>query len=220
MRSPLLRRMALCHRFSVNLLQSLLRFPFVTDGAMQAREYAMAQWAIGLRVPVLNNAAVEAACIAGKFFERMDSVPPGILWRRRIFGGWCRSRRLKSTLSAPHVSPVGMGWKTFKRSNAITAKSGAGGQHLTRATLQEQLRRGKIVADGPRLSYLMMQAENDGIICSGPRQGKQFTYALLDERVPPTAAIAGKRPWFAWRKNISAAAGGRRRLMISLTGLD
>ena len=27
------------------------------------------------------------------------------------------------------------------------------------------------------------QAELDGLICSGPRHGKQFTYALLDERV-------------------------------------
>ena len=30
-----------------------------------------------------------------------------------------------------------------------------------------------------------MRAELDGVICSGARRGKQFTYALLDERVPP-----------------------------------
>jgi hypothetical protein len=30
-----------------------------------------------------------------------------------------------------------------------------------------------------------MHAELDGIICSGALRGKQFTYALLDERVPP-----------------------------------
>ena len=29
-----------------------------------------------------------------------------------------------------------------------------------------------------------MRAELDAVICSGPRQGKQFTYALLEERVP------------------------------------
>lgn len=34
-----------------------------------------------------------------------------------------------------------------------------------------------------------MRAELDGIICSGPRQGKQFTYALLDERVPPAKIL-------------------------------
>jgi hypothetical protein len=30
----------------------------------------------------------------------------------------------------------------------------------------------------------MMSAELDGIICSGARQGNQFTYALLEERAP------------------------------------
>ena len=29
-----------------------------------------------------------------------------------------------------------------------------------------------------------MHAELEGLICSGPRRGKQFTYALMDERVP------------------------------------
>jgi hypothetical protein len=29
-----------------------------------------------------------------------------------------------------------------------------------------------------------MSAELDGILCSGPRRGKQFTYALLEERAP------------------------------------
>jgi Winged helix DNA-binding domain len=34
-----------------------------------------------------------------------------------------------------------------------------------------------------------MHAELEGLICSGPRQGKQMTYALLDERVPPTRPL-------------------------------
>lgn len=35
-----------------------------------------------------------------------------------------------------------------------------------------------------------MHAELEGIICDGPRRGKQFTYALLDERVPPTRTLS------------------------------
>jgi hypothetical protein len=34
-----------------------------------------------------------------------------------------------------------------------------------------------------------MQAELEGIICSGPRRGKQFTYMLLDERVANTGEV-------------------------------
>jgi hypothetical protein len=33
-----------------------------------------------------------------------------------------------------------------------------------------------------------MHAELEAVICSGPLQGKQFTYALFDERVPPRPA--------------------------------
>jgi hypothetical protein len=36
----------------------------------------------------------------------------------------------------------------------------------------------------------MMGAELDGVICSGARRGKQFTYALLDERAPQARRLA------------------------------
>jgi len=36
-----------------------------------------------------------------------------------------------------------------------------------------------------------MHAEAEGIICSGPRRGKQFTYALVAERAPKTSAMSG-----------------------------
>src|SRR5690606_12086020 len=32
-------------------------------------------------------------------------------------------------------------------------------------------------------------AELEALVCSGPRRGKQFTYALLDERVAPAPAL-------------------------------
>jgi hypothetical protein len=40
-----------------------------------------------------------------------------------------------------------------------------------------------------RLGYLVHRAELDAIVCSGPRRGKQFTYALLDERVSPAKML-------------------------------
>jgi len=61
-----------------------------------------------------------------------------------------------------------------------------GGETMTRVEIATHLKRHKIPADGLKLAYLMMQAELDGVICSGPRVGKQFTYELLDDRVPAT----------------------------------
>lgn len=36
---------------------------------------------------------------------------------------------------------------------------------------------------------MMMRAELDAVVCSGPRRGKQFTYALLDERAPQARSL-------------------------------
>jgi len=40
------------------------------------------------------------------------------------------------------------------------------------------------------LTYIMMRAELEGIICSGARRGKRFTYALLAERAPQAKMLA------------------------------
>jgi hypothetical protein len=64
------------------------------------------------------------------------------------------------------------------------------GKHLTRAELAEVMTKAGIRTDGTeRLARLVMHAELDGLICNGPRRGKQFTYALLEERVGPARAL-------------------------------
>ncbi len=75
------------------------------------------------------------------------------------------------------------------RSHSLFENALQGGVTLTPDELGEVLRNGGIEATGQRLAYLVMWAELDAVICSGPRRGKQFTYALLDERVPPTKAL-------------------------------
>src|SRR6185503_19751644 len=60
---------------------------------------------------------------------------------------------------------------------------------LTRTELGAALEKAGIVAEGVRLGYFMMSAELDGVICSGARRGRQFTYALLEERVPPVKSL-------------------------------
>jgi hypothetical protein len=72
---------------------------------------------------------------------------------------------------------------TFKKSNATLEKALKGNKYLTRTELAAALDKVGIAADGFRLGYIMMYAELEGLICSGPRKGKQFTYALLEEHV-------------------------------------
>jgi hypothetical protein len=63
------------------------------------------------------------------------------------------------------------------------------GKQFTRGELRTLFEKSKIASNDLRLIHLLMHAELDGIICSGARKGKQFTYALLDERAPHANAM-------------------------------
>lgn len=78
----------------------------------------------------------------------------------------------------------------LKRSARILEKILRGGKHLTRNEIRPALEKAGIPTATPRMSHILMHAELDALICSGPLKGKQFTYALLDERVPATASLA------------------------------
>jgi hypothetical protein len=86
---------------------------------------------------------------------------------------------------APYNRRLGLDAATFVRSQKAIARALEGGVHLTRQELKTVLKRAGIEADSvQRLAHIVMQAELDGVVCSGPRRGTVFTYALFDERVP------------------------------------
>jgi len=156
-------------------------------GAMQSQEYAMAKWAIALRANNLSEAAIEQAFNEGKILRTHLMRPT---WH---FVTPADIRWLLA-LTAPRVHAFnayqyrknGLDSAVFKKCNDIIIQQLEGGKYLTRPVLNAAFVEAGIVTDGIGLSCLMMQAELDGIICSGPKQGKQFTYALIDERVSPT----------------------------------
>jgi hypothetical protein len=100
-------------------------------------------------------------------------------------------------LTAPRVSAAMASYnrrlelnaKVFRQSNAAITRALRDGNQLTRAELTRVLARAGVdVSTGQRVAHLLMQAELDAVICSGPRRGKQFTYMLLEERVPAARA--------------------------------
>ena len=158
--------------------------------AMQAQVYPMAKWAIGLRVRGSTDQQVEEAYNAGKILRTHVLrptwhfvTPSDIRWLLKLTGPRVQ------TFSQTYYKKLELDKKLFKKCNEIFIKSLQGGHQLTRTALQAELKRGKINASGIRLAFLMMQAELDGIICSGKREGKQFLYALLEERVEPVKQI-------------------------------
>lgn len=101
-------------------------------------------------------------------------------------------------LTAPHVYKLngtiyrrlGLDGAIFKRCNEALVSALQGGRQLTRNALRTVLQNAGIETDEMfRMAYLLMQAELDAVICSGPRRGKQFSYCLLDERVPAACTL-------------------------------
>jgi len=159
--------------------------------AVQSQDYAAAKWALGLRTQNSTDEIVEQAFTEGSILRTHVMRPT---WH---FVSPADIRWLLA-LTSPRVNAGNASWyrrlelddTLFMRSNAVLTKTLQGGKQLTRAELMSVLQRVGIVADQLlRFTYILMRAEMDGIICSGARRGKQFTYALLDERVPQARTL-------------------------------
>lgn len=87
-------------------------------------------------------------------------------------------------LNAFMYRSTGLDNEVRERSADLIGQHLVGGRSATRAELGELLQHNGIDISGLRLTYLVMHAELEAVICSGPRRGKQQTYALLDERAP------------------------------------
>jgi hypothetical protein len=155
--------------------------------AMQAQDYPAAKWAIGLRAPGTQDADVDQAFNDGQILRTHVLrptwhfvAPEDIRWMLALSGPRVHA------LNMHYYRQAGLDAKILNKSCAMIHRMLEGKKTLTRTEIATHLTRAKIPADGLKLAYLVMQAELAGVICSGPRRGKQFTYALLDERVPKT----------------------------------
>ena len=159
-------------------------------GAVQSQDYAGAKWALAQRMETASDAALEEAFTDGSLLRTHVLRPT---WHFLA----PKDIRWILKLSAPRVHAVnafmyrqtGIDRASIKKSYTVMEKSLRGNKHLTRSELGSALAKAGIMAEGVRLGYFMMSAELDGVICSGPRRGKQFTYALLEERVPPVKSL-------------------------------
>ena len=160
-------------------------------GAVQSQDYAGAKWALGQRVQNASDASIEQAFNEGAILRTHVMRPTwhfvrpeDIRWMLEL-----TAPRINA-LCATYYRKLELDAAIFKRSNALLTKNLRGGKQLTRAELTSLLQKNGIATtDLLRFTYLIVRAELDGIVCSGARRGKQFTYALLDERAPQTRTL-------------------------------
>jgi hypothetical protein len=155
-------------------------------GAVQAQEFEPAKWALGLRMQDgALNAEIDRAFARGQILRTHVLrptwhfvTPADIRWLLEL-----TAPRIQRSM-APYNRRLDLDARTLSRGARVLERSLRDGQQLTRAELRERLERARLAMTGARLAQLLMHAELDGVICSGPRRGRQFTYALLAERAP------------------------------------
>lgn len=154
--------------------------------AMQAQDYAGAKWSIGLRAPGLTDGMVEDA-ITNRAIIRISSIrgtlhfiaPEDVRWIANLI-----KPRLVASCGTFYKS-LDLNEALFSSSHAIFRKALEGGKQLLRDELKAALDRKKIDTSGQRMNHFITRAGVDQVICCAPRRGKEFTYALLDEWLPP-----------------------------------
>jgi hypothetical protein len=159
-------------------------------GAVQSQDYGPAKWSLGQRTGGVADAAVEQAFTDGAILRTHVLrptwhfvLPADIRWMLEL------TAPRVHTLNAYMYRRLGLDDAVVARSTALLAGALEGENLRTRKELGAVLEGAGIATAGFRLAYLLMHAELDGVICSGPPRGKQHTYALLDERAPATGSL-------------------------------
>jgi len=160
-------------------------------GAVQAQQYNGAAWALALRSPGLTLADVDEALRTGAIIRThilrptWHFVSPGSLrWMLMLTGPRVLARL------RPYDAKLGLDAAIYRRARRSIERALAASEFQTRVELAAALASAGIPAEGDRLANLLIDAEANGLICSGPRVGAQFTYRLVDKLIPPAAALS------------------------------
>ncbi len=162
-------------------------------GAVQAQEYRLMRWAVGMRTRRPSASAFQEAYDSGRIIRlhllrgtwqlvTCEDYP----WMlslcadkaRRVIEGW---------MSANHIS---ISDEEYGRIREILVRCAGDKGSVTKEDFAQALAERDIVMDDHRLSYHIRMGELAGVLCSGLLHLMKPTYALVSERI----RIGGSQP--------------------------
>ncbi len=154
-------------------------------GAMQAQDYAMATWAVGLRLPGTKQKDIGQAIANGEIIRTHILRPT---WHFVS----AHNARWMMHLAAPYLKRTSLSQlrqlelddTVFAKTNSIIEKMLGNGEELTREEIATEISKNGIVCNPMRMVQIMFRAEIDMVVCNGSPRGRQQTYSLFDARVP------------------------------------
>ena len=159
-------------------------------GAVQAQDYLGGLWAVGLRTRGATEASVEAA-IARRAFVRTWPMrgtlhfvaAPDVRWMSQLL-----TPRVLASAASRHRQ-LELDGRIFSRAARVTERAMASGACVRRDAIYQLWDAAGISTRESRGLHILGYLAMTGLICFGPRAGKQQTFALLDEWLPPTRPL-------------------------------
>lgn len=160
-------------------------------GAVQAQDYNMAKWAIGLRIPGATEQTINKAFDDG-----------AIIRTHAMRGTWhivaAADIHWMLALTAPRIlqklktrqKQLELTDAILKKSNKVIEQLLSKTKHATRDEMVAALKHAKVPVDEQRASHLLLYAELHGLICSGAHKEKDTTYTLLHHWAPEKKTLS------------------------------
>lgn len=159
-------------------------------GAVQAQDYLGALWAIGLRMRHTTEAAIEQAIVDRTIIRTWPMrgtlhfvAAADVRWMLELLTPRIVAR------TARRLQQLDLDEATLARSQEVVAQALQGGKQLSRPALYQVLEAAHISTAGQRGIHILARLAQDGLICFGAREGKQQTFALLDEWAPASGTM-------------------------------
>ncbi len=154
-------------------------------GAVQAQDYTNALWAIGLRLPDATESSVELAISERKIIRTWAMrgtlhfiAAEDIRWTLDLLGpGTIAS-------SARRFQRLELDENVLSRSRKVFIRALQGNRQLTRAAMMGLLEGAGISTTQQRGYQVLWRLAQEGLICFAAREGKQQSFALLEEWAP------------------------------------
>jgi hypothetical protein len=154
-------------------------------GAVQAQDYLGSLWAIGLRAGSASEASIEQA-LASRTIVRTWPMrgtlhivaASDVRWLLELL-----TPRVLATSAGRHRQ-LELDAAVFARCTDLVSEALRGGRQLQRTALYQLLQNAGIATAGARGLHILSHLAQQRVICFGAREGRQQTFALLDEWVP------------------------------------
>jgi hypothetical protein len=161
-------------------------------GAVQAQEYGPAKWGLALRSRRgTTSNSIDRVVDEGRIVRTHVLrptwhfvTPADLRWMLEL-----TAPQVHRAMSS-YNHQLGLDADIMTRAAGVIERALGDGGCLTRRELGAELDRAGLPGKSTHLAHLAMYAELEGVICSGPRRGKQFTYALLADRAPAARRLA------------------------------